>query len=88
MQKGRRIRLVQIPRGERDPAVAAASIIARDVFVHKMEELSEKYGVVFPKGCNERVREVARQIVAKHGEDELGKVAKLHFKTTQELRGR
>jgi ribonuclease HIII len=34
------------------------------------------------------VREVARQIVAKHGEDELGKVAKLHFKTTQELRGR
>lgn len=88
MQKGRQIHLVQIPRGERDPAVAAASIIARDVFVHKMEELSEKYGVVLPKGCNEKVREVARQIVAKHGEDELGKVAKLYFKTTQELRGR
>ncbi|HQD54450.1 MAG TPA: ribonuclease HIII [Peptococcaceae bacterium] len=86
MQKGRQIRLVQIPRGERDPAVAAASVIARDVFVHKMDELAQKYGIVLPKGCNEQVRKTAQQFVAKYGQDELGKVAKLHFKTTQELR--
>lgn len=87
MQKGRRIRLVQIPRGERDLAVAAASIIARDLFVHKMEEQSQYYGVTLPKGCNEMVRKTAEQIVAQYGQGELAKVAKLHFKTTREICG-
>lgn len=85
LQKGRQISLAQIPRGERDLAVAAASIIARDVFVKKMAEFSQKYGIVLPKGCNETVRKTAQQIVAKYGQGELAKVAKLHFKTTQEI---
>ncbi|MDD4347388.1 MAG: ribonuclease HIII, partial [Desulfitobacteriaceae bacterium] len=85
MQKGRQIRLMQIPRGERDLAVAAASIIARDVFVKKMAEFSQEYGLVLPKGCNDIVRKVGQQIVAQYGQGELAKVAKLHFKTTQEI---
>jgi ribonuclease HIII len=85
MQKGRQIRLVQIPRGERDLAVAAASILARDMFVRKMAEFSKEYGVDLPKGCSEKVKEAARQIIALHGQEALAKVAKLHFKTTQEL---
>jgi len=85
MQKGRQIKLIQTPRAEKDIAVAAASVLARDVFLAKLEELSLKYDVTIPKGCNEKVKTVAKQIVAKHGHEEIGQIAKLHFKTTQEI---
>lgn len=85
MKKGRQINLIQIPRAEQDFAVAAASVLARDVFLTKLEELSERYGVTIPKGCNEKVKDVGRQIVAKYGQGEIGKIAKLHFKTTEEI---
>ena len=85
MKKGRQIKLIQTPRAEKDIAVAAASVLARDVFLTKLEELSLKYGVTIPKGCNEKVKIVAKQIAAKYGKEEMGKIAKLHFKTTQEI---
>lgn len=85
MQKGRQIKLIQTPRAEQDLAVAAASVLARDVFLTKMEELSSRYGLTLPKGCNAQVKRAARQILAQHGRAEIGKVAKLHFKTTQEI---
>ena len=87
MKQGRQIKLIQIPRAEQDLAVAAASILARDVFLTKLEELSEKYGLTIPKGCNERVKDIGRQLVVKYGQEEMGKIAKLHFKTTQEIMG-
>ena len=85
MKKGRQIKLIQTPRAEKDMAVAAASVLARDVFLTKLEELSLKYGVTIPKGCNEKVKTAAKQIAAKYGHEEIGKIAKLHFKTTQEI---
>lgn len=85
MQKGRQIKLIQTPRAEQDLAVAAASVLARDVFLTKLQEMSEKYGVTIPKGCNERVKNVGKQILAEYGREQIGKIAKLHFKTTQEI---
>ncbi|MGI6587268.1 MAG: ribonuclease HIII [Peptococcia bacterium] len=87
MKQGRQIKLMQIPRAEQDLAVAAASILARDVFLTKLEELSERYGLTIPKGCNDQVKDIGRQLVAKYGREEIGKIAKLHFKTTQEIIG-
>ena len=51
MERGKAVRLIQTPKAERDIAVAAASILARDTFVRRLSEMSEKYGVTIPKGA-------------------------------------
>jgi ribonuclease HIII len=85
MEKGRRVQLEQRPRAEDDPAVAAASIVARAEFVHRLEQLGHSVGVGLHKGAGPPVLESGRRFVAKHGRAALSKVAKLHFKTTQQL---
>jgi len=80
------IAVEQRPRAEDDIAVAAASIIARATFVLQIEELSQSISVQLPKGASSpMIVTVGREIVARAGRDALGKVAKLHFKTTQEI---
>lgn len=85
MEKGKGLELVQIPKGERYIAVAAASILARDRFLSRMEMLSQEYGIVLPKGASDMVVQPARLIVERKGIGELKKVAKLHHKTTQKV---
>jgi ribonuclease HIII len=81
-----RLELIQLPRAEANTAVAAASILARATFLEWLERLSKKYGVALPKGAsNPRIIDVAREIVSRHGDAELGRVAKLHFKTTERV---
>ena len=75
----------QIPKAERDIAVAAASIIARDAFLSGMETLSEKYEIQLPRGAYQVV-EAGREFIALHGSDALGDVAKLHFSLTDAVR--
>jgi ribonuclease HIII len=87
MAGGREIELVQRHKAESDLAVAAASILARDAFVHRMHQLSEKYGIEIPKGASQRVIEVGAELVRRHGEAVLNEVAKRHFKTTQKVLG-
>lgn len=85
LNKGRQIRLDQRVRAESDIAVAAASIIARAEFVKRMDEMSEKYGINFPKGASSKVIEQGRLFINKHSKEELKNVAKMHFKTALEL---
>jgi len=85
MEKGKKLELVQTPKGERYIAVAAASILARDRFLSRMEKLSQEYDIVLPKGASDIVVLPARQIVEKKGIGEIKKVAKLHHKTTQKV---
>jgi ribonuclease HIII len=85
MERGRKIELVQRHKAESDLAVAAASIIARDEFVVRLRRLGKEYGVELPKGASAAVQEAGRELVAKHGRDALGKVAKTHFRTTQKV---
>lgn len=73
-----------ITSGEADPAVAAASILARAEFLRKHELLSKKFGIALPLG-SVQVRDAAIEIITKHGRGALGEVAKLHFKVTKEL---
>lgn len=75
------IEVLQIPKAESDIAVAAASVIARDVFLKGIETLSQKYQVRLPRGSY-RVTEAGREFVKLYGADALGKVAKLHFRLT------
>jgi ribonuclease HIII len=81
MEKGRSVKLLQRTKGERDLAVAAASILARDEFVRNMRSLGSPLGQVLPKGASKLVEEVARDLVDIHGVDILRTVAKTHFKT-------
>jgi ribonuclease HIII len=56
---------------------------------HKAESdrLSDEIGTTLPKGASPAVELAGRMIVKKHGEERLGSVAKLHFKTTQAVLG-
>ncbi|MGO9245149.1 MAG: ribonuclease HIII [Verrucomicrobiia bacterium] len=85
MERGRKIELVQRHRAESDLAVAAASIIARNEFVMRLRRLGKEYGVKLPKGASTAVEEAAAELIAKHGRDALGKVAKMHFRTSQKV---
>lgn len=85
-EKGREIELVQRTKAESDPAVAAASILAREAFVRWMREAGEaRGGVPLPKGASPAVKVRASEIVDNEGKSGLKKVAKLHFRTTFEL---
>lgn len=79
------IRLKQRPRAEEDPVVAAASILARAGFVDGIEKLSEEAGFELPKGASNHVVEAGRKLVQKLGKEALGKFAKLHFKTYNDI---
>jgi ribonuclease HIII len=87
MSLGREIELVQRHKAEADIAVAAASILARDEFVSRLAKLEQKFGVVLPKGASAAVDAAAKAFIEKHGVAELGKVAKMHFRTALRAQG-
>lgn len=84
-EKGKRIRLVQRTKAESDLAVAAASILARADFLWRLQRLSQEVNTTLPKGASASVALAGRMVVKKYGRDRLGAVAKLHFKTTQQV---
>ncbi len=84
-EKGKGITLHQTHKAEANVGVAAASIVARYQFIKKIKSLSARFGVDLPLGANPRVKTQARILIEKHGRPALAEVAKLHFKTTDEL---
>lgn len=86
MRKGRRIKLIQVPRAERDLAVAAASVLAREKFNQIFQEMCDSYGIRFPKGASHVVG-FGEQFIREYGIDTLINVAKVHFSTTQQITG-
>ncbi|MDD3118665.1 MAG: ribonuclease HIII [Victivallales bacterium] len=88
LQQGRQITLSQRTKAESDIAVAAASIMARNAFVAGLEQLDRLAGSPLPKGAGTKVEQTARELVARHGESILTRVAKTHFRTTAKVLGR
>jgi ribonuclease HIII len=84
---GHDVNLVQKVRAESNPAVAAASIVAREAFLGALARLSRECGTKLPKGAGAPVMPVARKIYREGGKEALAKVAKLHFKTTLKITG-
>lgn len=87
MSLGREIELVQRHKAEEDLAVAAASILARDEFVTRLRKLGQPYDITFPKGASKMVDAVAKEFFEKQGADNMGKVAKMHFRTALRAQG-
>ena len=48
-----------------------------------MDKLSKQAGLTLPKGAGAKVDEVAAQIIRRHGQDYLQKIAKVHFANTK-----
>ena len=83
--KGKGIKLEQRTKAESDPAVAAASILAREAFIDWMDNTGRKYGKPFLRGASAQVKQLGRDLVAAHGPQVLKLVAKTHFKTASEI---
>lgn len=78
------IEILEIPKAERDIAVAAASIIARDAFLKGIETLSQQFKITLPRGSY-RVVDAGKEFVELHGIKALSNVAKLHFRLTESV---
>ena len=85
---GREMKLVQFPKAEEYPAVAAASVLARATFLYALDDLSKEIGWKLHKGAGEPTDAIARGIYKEKGEAGLRSVAKWHFKNTQKIVGR
>ena len=85
MEEGRQLELVQMHKAESDIAVAAASILAREVFVQRLVALGQEFGLELPKGASSKVDAAGAAFLKKHGMNKLGQAAKLHFRTTQKI---
>jgi ribonuclease HIII len=85
MKNGRSIELIQRTKAESDPAVAAASILARAQFLYSLNEIQKKYDMEIFKGASAKVRAAAAELVGKRGPAVLNDVAKVHFKTAAEV---
>ncbi len=79
------LNLIHQERAEANPAVAAASIIARYHFLMSMQKMRAQYKINFPKGCNPIVITIAQEFIKLYGIDRLGEVAKTHFSTYEKL---
>jgi len=84
-EKGKNLNLYQTSKAERYTAVAAASIIARDIVIQWFELNSRKIGFEIPKGASDAVNVSARKIIKNFGEEKLKSLVKIHFKTSQKI---
>jgi ribonuclease HIII len=87
-QKALKIDFSKKTKGESDPVVAAASILARDAFVSGMDILSKWLGVELPKGASSQVVQMGRKLLKEKGKEIFGQIAKKHFKTLDEIVGK
>lgn len=85
MKKGRTIELIQKPKAEEDPAVAAASLLARAEFLKRLHFLSRDAGFELPKGSSPPAEAAAVALVKQQGPEALNRVAKVHFKMTARI---
>ena len=83
--RGKSILLEQRTKAESDPAVAAASIFAREGFVRWLDQTGARLGLPLQKGVSSLVKTSAANLIRRDGADVLPTVAKMHFRTAQEV---
>lgn len=83
--KKTKLQLQQKVRGEQDPVVAAASILARAALLEAFMAMTQKLGLSIPKGASAQVIQSGKVLLQKYGKDIFSQFAKLHFSTTQKI---
>ena len=67
------------------PAVAAASVIARYIFLKRIEQLNDKYGIHIPLGASSKVDNFAFSLAKTIGLDQVTPIVKTNFINYQRL---
>lgn len=83
--RGKEIELIQRTKAESDPAVAAASILAREAFIGWLKTQGQQFGMELPKGVSVSVKQTAVDLIKQRGEDVLQTLCKVHFRTYSEI---
>lgn len=95
-ERGRKIRVDQRHKAESDVAVAAASVVARELFLRSLIASLPDYGLAaateenpigaIPKGASDpRIRELAEKCVLANGPKWVMDHCKAHFQTTDKV---
>ena len=95
-ERGRKIMVDQHHKAESDIAVAAASVVARELFLRDLIKALPEYGLeaateenpvgAIPKGSSDpRIRELAEKCVRKNGPVWIMNHCKAHFQTTDKV---
>lgn len=87
-ERGKKAKVEQRHKAESDIAVAAASVIARELFMRDIQKMSEELpeGVTVPMGSSDpRVRSLAEEMVRANGPVWLMNHCKAHFQTTDKV---
>ena len=73
------LEVFEVPRAEAHPAVAAASVLARDAFLTQRAEMSVSLAMSIPLGSGSPVPPALRKFLSIHGSQSLPKAVKQHF---------
>ncbi|MBC8428630.1 MAG: ribonuclease HIII [FCB group bacterium] len=73
--------------GEDDPAVATASILARDAYLDSLERIRKKYHLPVSAGSGVHTDVLVAAFVQSFGRNVLDDIVKMHFKNTSRLNG-
>lgn len=98
-ERGKKAKVEQRHKAESDIAVAAASVIARELFIRDIQKMGEEVATVggsgapapqpkdvIPMGSSDpRVRELAERMVRENGPTWLMNHCKAHFQTTDKV---
>ena len=84
-ERGKQLNLILRHKAEENPAVAAASILARARYLEGLSKLSKVHDIYLPKGASEDVIKSANVFIEKYGIASLPKIAKIHFRITNKL---
>ncbi len=68
-----------------EPAVAAASIIARSVYLNELSALSSVYGIILTPGAGASVDRLGEKLVGLQGDSILAETAKVHFANSKRI---
>lgn len=85
MKNAKKCEIIQTHHGEENFSVACASIVARELFVSSIQELSKKYEFDFLKGAGSNVKDQIKDFIGKFGKEELDQVGKTNFKMGLDL---
>jgi ribonuclease HIII len=84
------IKIEFIEKGEKNPAVAAASIVARAVYLESLEQLSKSFlnnEFKLTSGSGTLSNNILKKIVKKYDKNIITNIAKTHFKNVQAILG-
>ena len=92
-ERGKKAKVEQRHKAESDIAVAAASVIARELFIRACQDMgkecfgedAEEQGGIPLGSSDPRVRELAEEMVRKNGPTWLMNHCKAHFQTTDKV---